>query len=155
MYVDRFAITHDRKEIKHMLSKLSLGECLFYLSKKESCLATEQITTSVDTDRVSDPNITSEIKNKTPSKLIKAKQNKLKDMPEWISLRAKVIDKYGKRCMACGCYPPDSLLHVDHIKPRSIFPELTLEFDNLQVLCRDCNFKKGIEQFDFRGEIHD
>ena len=35
------------------------------------------------------------------------------------------------------------VLHVDHIKPRSKFPELELSLDNTQVLCADCNLGKG------------
>ena len=35
------------------------------------------------------------------------------------------------------------MLEVDHIKPRSTHPELALDFDNLQVLCHDCNQGKG------------
>jgi len=42
-------------------------------------------------------------------------------------------------------------IHVDHIKPRSKFPELELVFDNLQVLCDDCNIgKSNVDSTDFR-----
>ena len=34
-------------------------------------------------------------------------------------------------------------MHVDHIKPRSKYPRLELDFDNLQVLCEDCNLGKS------------
>jgi 5-methylcytosine-specific restriction endonuclease McrA len=34
-------------------------------------------------------------------------------------------------------------LNVDHIKPRRRFPELSLDPDNLQVLCGNCNTGKG------------
>lgn len=33
--------------------------------------------------------------------------------------------------------------HADHIKPRSKYPELALSYDNLQILCAECNLKKG------------
>jgi 5-methylcytosine-specific restriction endonuclease McrA len=36
-----------------------------------------------------------------------------------------------------------SVMHVDHIKPRWKYPELSLSFENLQVLCKDCNLGKG------------
>jgi hypothetical protein len=60
---------------------------------------------------------------------------------EWRSLRVKVIKRYGKNCMKCG--RGDRQTHIDHIKPRSLFPELELDFNNLQVLCKVCNMKKS------------
>ena len=59
---------------------------------------------------------------------------------EWIDLRRAVLRHYGPACMKCGSASAPS---VDHIKPRSLFPELELEFDNTQVLCRSCNSSKG------------
>jgi len=61
--------------------------------------------------------------------------------PEWLKLRHKVLITYGPKCMLCGSV--DGSMHVDHIKPRSKFPRLQLEFSNLQVLCRECNIGKG------------
>ena len=63
---------------------------------------------------------------------------------EWKKLRYRVLKTYGTRCMCCGADPvPGKPPHVDHIKPRSRFPELELSFDNLQVLCGDCNEGKS------------
>lgn len=62
---------------------------------------------------------------------------------QWLALRYKVFTKYGRVCMCCGAKPPDVVLHVDHIKPRSLFPELEWDFDNLQVLCEGCNIGKS------------
>ena len=63
---------------------------------------------------------------------------------EWRALRMKVLDKYGPRCMCCGATPEHGVkMHVDHIKPRRKYPELALSFDNLQVLCEECNHGKG------------
>lgn len=43
-------------------------------------------------------------------------------------------------------------MHVDHIKPRSKYPELELEFTNLQILCADCNLgKRNHDSIDWRG----
>lgn len=39
--------------------------------------------------------------------------------------------------MACLCI--DKVIHVDHIKPRSTFPQLEMDINNLQILCVDCN----------------
>lgn len=63
---------------------------------------------------------------------------------EWKELRYRALEYYGGRCMVCGRMAKHgSVIHVDHIKPRSRFPELQLEFSNLQVLCGDCNLGKG------------
>jgi len=59
----------------------------------------------------------------------------------WQELRYDAIKKYGRQCSVCNATKVE--LHVDHIKPRSKFPELELEIDNLQILCRDCNLGKG------------
>lgn len=60
---------------------------------------------------------------------------------EWLGLRYDALLKYGRDCMCCGVLarPP----HIDHIKPRSKFPELQLELSNLQVLCKECNLGKS------------
>ncbi len=64
--------------------------------------------------------------------------------PEWRALRARVISHYGRRCMCCGITPENKrYVNVDHIKPRRLYPELALVFDNLQVLCSECNKAKG------------
>ena len=64
---------------------------------------------------------------------------------EWLSLRVRVLQKYACKCMMCGRSPKDHgvVIHVDHIKPRSKYPELSLEFSNLQLLCSDCNIGKS------------
>ncbi len=61
---------------------------------------------------------------------------------EWKSLRQEVLNRYGGRCMCCG-HVPKTGINVDHIKPRKFFPELALDFNNLQVLCSRCNKEKG------------
>lgn len=74
---------------------------------------------------------------------------------EWLSLRVRVLEKYECKCMMCGRNPKDHkiVIHVDHIKPRSKFPELSLEFTNLQLLCEDCNLGKSNKyQTDWRPD---
>lgn len=69
----------------------------------------------------------------------------------WKALRYKALKLYGRKCICCGATPPDAILHVDHIKPRSKYPELELDIDNLQVLCSACNIGKGNrDSVDFR-----
>ena len=64
---------------------------------------------------------------------------------EWATLRMKAIKLYGRTCMCCGAMHgiDGVVIHVDHIKPRSKYPELSLEIKNLQILCGDCNKGKG------------
>src|SRR3990167_289109 len=73
----------------------------------------------------------------------------------WYSLRYQALKKYGRRCMCCGATPDDGAkIHVDHIKPRSKFPDLALELENLQILCKACNFgKSNVDISDFRPPI--
>lgn len=74
---------------------------------------------------------------------------------EWTTLRFKVLKKYGRRCMCCGATPEQgAIIHVDHVKPRSKYPELSLDAGNLQVLCLECNKGKGAwDETDFRIRI--
>ena len=63
---------------------------------------------------------------------------------EWRRVRMEVLKKYGARCQCCGASSKDGVvIHVDHIKPRRLFPELALDIANLQVLCEVCNHGKG------------
>lgn len=43
---------------------------------------------------------------------------------QWRALRIRAFAKYGRKCLCCG---KTTLLHVDHVKPRSKYPELTLD----------------------------
>lgn len=64
---------------------------------------------------------------------------------EWQELRVRVLHKYDGMCMLCGRSPRihGVVLNVDHIKPRAKFPELSLDIENLQILCGACNKGKG------------
>lgn len=64
--------------------------------------------------------------------------------PEWKALRYQAIRELGNRCMCCGSAPDDGVkINVDHIKPRSIYPEFALNKENLQILCDQCNSAKS------------
>lgn len=71
---------------------------------------------------------------------------------EWKEARYLALVRSGGRCLCCGADRfSGAILDVDHIKPRSKYPELALNQDNLQVLCRDCNEGKGNrDQTDWR-----
>lgn len=66
------------------------------------------------------------------------------ERPEWRALRYKILRSQICQCACCGITRDHGrVLHVDHIKPISIFPELALNESNLQVLCEDCNMGKS------------
>ena len=79
----------------------------------------------------------------------------IKTAKEWKQIRVRVLEKYECRCMMCGRNPRDHgvVIHVSHIKPRSKYPELSLDFDNLQILCDECNTGKSNKyETDWRPE---
>jgi len=76
---------------------------------------------------------------------------------EWRKLRMTALTKYGAKCMCCNATREHGVrIHVDHIKPRRLFPELALTLSNLQILCEDCNHGKGNwDQTDWRPREED
>lgn len=60
---------------------------------------------------------------------------------EWRALRQRVFAVWGYECMKCGITHKG--MHVDHILPRSKYPELELEFNNMQILCQSHNIEKS------------
>lgn len=62
----------------------------------------------------------------------------------WRELRLSILLESDCSCKICGITSErGAILHVDHIKPRSLYPELALNKSNLQVLCEDCNIAKS------------
>lgn len=62
----------------------------------------------------------------------------------WRELRLSILLESDCSCKICGITSErGAILHVDHIKPRSLYPELALDKSNLQVLCEDCNIAKS------------
>lgn len=53
------------------------------------------------------------------------------------------LKKHGAKCQCCGSEGHYVPLHVDHVRPRYTHPELSLDINNLQILCEDCNLGKG------------
>lgn len=76
---------------------------------------------------------------------------------EWRRLRLKALEIHGSRCLCCGASPQTGAeLHVDHVRPRSTYPELALDIENLQVLCKECNLGKGADgEQDWRPAAHE
>jgi ATP adenylyltransferase len=73
----------------------------------------------------------------------------LDDNPIPDSLRYRVLTDGKGRCALCGATRDDTVLHVDHIIPRSKGGKTV--YENLQVLCAKCNeSKRDQDQTDFR-----
>ncbi len=72
------------------------------------------------------------------------------------TLREVAIDFLGTCCAKCGtdCAHQLGLLHMDHIFPKSIWPNRRYDPDNMQILCADCNRDKGTNSNDYRIEKH-
>ena len=76
---------------------------------------------------------------------VKLSHNNFYHSSEWKELRYKKLTSYvrthGRLCECCKT--TTNKLHVDHIKPRSLRPDLELDITNLQVLCEVCNVGKS------------
>jgi 5-methylcytosine-specific restriction endonuclease McrA len=70
----------------------------------------------------------------------------------WRDLRYRALKLSDGKCECCGRGKHDgAVLHVDHIKPRSKYPELQWDMSNLQILCADCNLgKRAWDETDWR-----
>jgi 5-methylcytosine-specific restriction endonuclease McrA len=90
-----------------------------------------------------------DLKKKLDESKCKYKPHPFYDSREWQDLRYKAIRAYGRKCMCCGAV--DAIFHIDHIKPRSLYPALELDFNNLQILCAACNIgKSNTDCIDYR-----
>jgi 5-methylcytosine-specific restriction endonuclease McrA len=74
-------------------------------------------------------------------------RREFEDLGIGTEIYAEVIAASGYRCAACGRQFSERrrkpLLHVDHIRPRKLYPQLLYVRSNLQVLCRPCNSHKS------------
>jgi 5-methylcytosine-specific restriction endonuclease McrA len=86
------------------------------------------------------------------AELEKASGRTFYDTGEWQHVRYKALKRGKGCCECCGATPTArNPLQVDHIKPRSKYPELSLVLSNLQVLCKDCNMgKSASDETDWR-----
>lgn len=53
--------------------------------------------------------------------------------------RERVFNRDGRICAKCGT--DEGEMHIDHIIPRKVGGDHSM--DNLQVLCKSCNLRKG------------
>ena len=57
---------------------------------------------------------------------------------------SEAYERQGHKCAICGEEFEFEQMHADHIKPWSKGGHTTP--DNCQMLCRDCNLKKGAQE---------
>ncbi len=68
---------------------------------------------------------------------------------EWRLLRAKIMQEHKNICVMCHTTLREADITVDHIMPRSKYPNLSLDAANMQILCRSCNSSKGARVMSF------
>lgn len=60
------------------------------------------------------------------------------------NIRQKIYQLDNHKCVYCGCQVEKGKnATLDHIKPRSLYPELERDIKNLVTSCVKCNSKKG------------
>ena len=70
--------------------------------------------------------------------------------PEWREVRKQILRSQSHICYICNELIFDSFdLTVDHVKPKSKYPDLSLELSNLKIACRSCNSAKGNKDKNF------
>lgn len=81
------------------------------------------------------------LREKTPSRTFEEKYKSYR------SYKKPIIKDFNNRCGYCDsldfwCGGP-RFYHIDHFKPKSIFPELETEYSNLVYACPYCNIFKS------------
>jgi 5-methylcytosine-specific restriction endonuclease McrA len=67
-----------------------------------------------------------------------------RDSDEGKAWKQKQFETIGAVCPRCQIeFPTIHCFDIDHIKPLSKYPALATELRNLQLLCGDCNGRKG------------
>ena len=93
-------------------------------------------------------------RNKAPETLVRKQKNviiKEYNKNDWkltnkerMDLLESLCDMYSGCCAYCeGSLNITSSAHIDHFRPRNLFPQLTYEYDNLNYSCEKCNRNKS------------
>lgn len=61
------------------------------------------------------------------------------------SIKEKLLEMTNNKCAYCESRIElsGSYMEVEHFYPKSIYPQLVLDWDNLLPCCKTCNLKKG------------
>ncbi len=76
----------------------------------------------------------------------KAEKNHHWNGGDWRYWRNQALIRDDYTCQICGFREPE-IMEIDHIKPKSVFPELKLILENLVTLCPICHRRKTIREF--------
>lgn len=63
---------------------------------------------------------------------------RFENQKKWLILKSKVLSERGRKCEICGS---EIEINVHHILSRTEYPNLTLDEENLIVLCGKCHRK--------------
>lgn len=64
---------------------------------------------------------------------------------KWLYKKKQALKRDNRTCKECW-FREDDIMVVDHIKPKSAFPELKFHLDNLSTLCPNCHARKTIRE---------
>ncbi len=141
----------DRKLVENFLkvgdAKL-LSLCEGALSDEQNIFINQSLSRNarllIASNLIGDIKIKSKKRARLAAKNRRAERKQFYFTDEWRAIRYQALKANDGRCELCGRGRNDGvILHVDHIKPRSKYPELELELSNTQVLCEDCNMGKS------------
>lgn len=59
----------------------------------------------------------------------------------WLKVRKEILIEQDYVCQSCGLREPD-IMEVNHKLERAIYPELSRDKNNLEVLCPNCHRRK-------------
>jgi uncharacterized protein (TIGR02646 family) len=62
-------------------------------------------------------------------------------------VKIALMEDFHKKCAYCESKFERIVLDIEHYKPKSIYPELALDWDNFLLACKACNTKK-LNSFD-------
>lgn len=94
--------------------------------------------------RITKRNLSGPVVVKIQSIVPAPESNEFLESYAWRRVRMEALKKHGAVCQCCGASrKTGAVIHVDHIKPRKLYPHLALDINNLQVLCHECNHGKG------------
>lgn len=85
-------------------------------------------------------------KRRKEEKTVKGQNDDFYNSTKWRKLRLEKLEEYGAVCQRClikyGIIVSKKL-EGHHVKPRSKYPELELEPENIVIICKTCNAELG------------
>jgi len=94
-----------------------------------------------------DPELKAELIKKHPilsGKATGPKNPNWKGGRNWKEIKKEALIRDNWTCQYCGLKDPQ-IMEVDHIKPKSLYPELEFNLANTITLCPNCHRRKTIQ----------